>query len=150
MRQSSFICIALLLTSAFLSPNPPINWLCYSSKVIRNGIRVGDLRHMDTFPQKLEILLLDAASRFKDFHYGPEMLRNEVEKLKHVSLFIHHIAYNFTWCFPLMKSTILYISSGKTHYMKLIWCTLKLVCTGSIWVFFIGNNIRVENNPVLI
>lgn len=55
---------------------------CYSSKVIRNGIRVGDLRHMDTFPQKLEILLLDAASRFKDFHYGPEMLRNEVEKYK--------------------------------------------------------------------
>lgn len=54
----------------------------YSSKVIRNGIRVGDLRHMDTFPQKLEILLLDAASRFKDFKYGPEMLREEVEKYK--------------------------------------------------------------------
>ncbi|KAL9229358.1 hypothetical protein vseg_004834 [Gypsophila vaccaria] len=55
---------------------------CYSSKVIRNGIRVGDLRHMDTFPQKLEILLLDAASRFKDFKYGPEMLKQEVENYK--------------------------------------------------------------------
>lgn len=54
----------------------------YSSKVIRNGIRVGDLRHMDTFPQKLENLLLDAASRFKDFHYEPEMLKEEVEKYK--------------------------------------------------------------------
>ncbi|KNA03749.1 hypothetical protein SOVF_206160 [Spinacia oleracea] len=54
----------------------------YSSKVIRNGIRVGDLRHMDTFPQKLEVLLLDAASRFKDFKFGPEMLREEVEKYK--------------------------------------------------------------------
>lgn len=55
---------------------------CYSSKVIRNGIRVCDLRHMDTFPHKLEVLLLDAASRFKDFKYGPEMLREEVEKYK--------------------------------------------------------------------
>ncbi|KAH9620974.1 hypothetical protein KSS87_023895 [Heliosperma pusillum] len=55
---------------------------CYSSKVIRNGIRVGDLRHMDTFPHKLEILLLDAASRFKDFKYSPEMLKEEVEKYK--------------------------------------------------------------------
>ena len=54
----------------------------YSSKVIRNGIRVGDLRHMDTFPQKLENLLLDAASRFKDFHYEPGMLKEEVEKYK--------------------------------------------------------------------
>ncbi|XP_021740952.1 adenylosuccinate synthetase 2, chloroplastic-like [Chenopodium quinoa] len=54
----------------------------YSSKVIRNGIRVGDLRHMDTFPQKLEILLLDAAARFKDFKYEPEMLKKEVEKYK--------------------------------------------------------------------
>ncbi|KAF2307849.1 hypothetical protein GH714_032601 [Hevea brasiliensis] len=39
---------------------------CYSSKVIRNGIRVSDLRHMDTFPQKLDVLLSDAASRFQD------------------------------------------------------------------------------------
>ncbi|CAL8175139.1 unnamed protein product [Prunus armeniaca] len=30
---------------------------CYSNKVIRNGIRVSDLRYMDTFPQKLDILL---------------------------------------------------------------------------------------------
>ncbi|KAL3841235.1 hypothetical protein ACJIZ3_025826 [Penstemon smallii] len=55
---------------------------CYSSKVIRNGIRVSDLRHMDTFPQKLEVLLLDAASRFKGFDYGPDMLRKEVERYK--------------------------------------------------------------------
>ncbi|PWA74224.1 adenylosuccinate synthetase 1 protein [Artemisia annua] len=55
---------------------------CYSSKVIRNGIRVSDLRHMDTFPQKLEVLLSDAASRFKDFKYTPDMLREEVEKYK--------------------------------------------------------------------
>ncbi|PRQ15776.1 putative adenylosuccinate synthase [Rosa chinensis] len=55
---------------------------CYSSKVIRNGIRVGDLRHMDTLPQKLDLLLSDAASRFKDFEYGPQMLREEVEKYK--------------------------------------------------------------------
>ncbi|XP_041024711.1 adenylosuccinate synthetase 2, chloroplastic [Juglans microcarpa x Juglans regia] len=55
---------------------------CYSSKVIRNGIRVNDLRHMDTFPEKLDLLLLDAASRFRGFNYGPEMLREEVERYK--------------------------------------------------------------------
>uniref|UniRef100_A0A803PFZ7 Adenylosuccinate synthetase, chloroplastic n=1 Tax=Cannabis sativa TaxID=3483 RepID=A0A803PFZ7_CANSA len=55
---------------------------CYSSKAIRNGIRVGDLRHMDTFPQKLDVLLSDAASRFRDFKYSPEMLKQEVEKYK--------------------------------------------------------------------
>ncbi|KAK7336585.1 hypothetical protein VNO77_17131 [Canavalia gladiata] len=55
---------------------------CYSSKVNRNGIRVGDLRHMDTFPLKLDLLFSEAASRFKDFNYAPEMLREEVEKYK--------------------------------------------------------------------
>ena len=37
---------------------------------------------MDTFPQKLDVLLSDAASRFQGFNYGPEMLREEVEKYK--------------------------------------------------------------------
>ncbi|KAL8142928.1 hypothetical protein V2J09_015960 [Rumex salicifolius] len=55
---------------------------CYSSKVNRNGIRVGDLRHMDTFQQKLELLMLDAASRFKDFNYSTAMLKEEVENYK--------------------------------------------------------------------
>ncbi|KAH7512455.1 adenylosuccinate synthetase 2, chloroplastic [Ziziphus jujuba] len=55
---------------------------CYSSKVVRNGIRVCDLRHMDTFPEKLDVLLSDAASRFRGFNYGPDMLREEVEKYK--------------------------------------------------------------------
>lgn len=55
---------------------------CYSSKVNRNGIRVSDLRHMDTFPQKLDLLLSDAASRFRGFNYGPDMLREEVEQYK--------------------------------------------------------------------
>ncbi|XP_073317827.1 adenylosuccinate synthetase 2, chloroplastic [Primulina huaijiensis] len=55
---------------------------CYSSKANRNGIRVSDLRHMDTFPQKLDLLLSDAASRFRGFNYGPDMLREEVEQYK--------------------------------------------------------------------
>ncbi|KAG6468972.1 adenylosuccinate synthetase, chloroplastic-like [Zingiber officinale] len=55
---------------------------CYSSKVIRNGIRVCDLRHMDTFAQKLEILLRDAASRFEGFEYTTDILKSEVEKYK--------------------------------------------------------------------
>ncbi|MCH80877.1 adenylosuccinate synthetase, partial [Trifolium medium] len=55
---------------------------CYSSKVNCNGIRVGDLRYMDTLPQKLDLLLSDAASRFKNYTYGPDVLRKEVEKYK--------------------------------------------------------------------
>lgn len=55
---------------------------CYSSKVIRNGLRVCDLRHMDTFDQKLDILLRDVASRFKGFEYNVDRLREEVERYK--------------------------------------------------------------------
>ncbi|CAM6119930.1 unnamed protein product [Calypogeia fissa] len=52
---------------------------CYANKAIRNGIRVGDLRHLDTFRDKLEVLLKDAASRFQSFEYD---LDAEMEKYK--------------------------------------------------------------------
>ncbi|RRT60500.1 hypothetical protein GW17_00013950 [Ensete ventricosum] len=55
---------------------------CYSSKVIRNGIRVCDLRHMDTFVQKLDTLMRDAASRFEGFKYNVDMLNKEVDRYK--------------------------------------------------------------------
>uniref|UniRef100_A0A7N0REV6 Adenylosuccinate synthetase, chloroplastic n=1 Tax=Kalanchoe fedtschenkoi TaxID=63787 RepID=A0A7N0REV6_KALFE len=55
---------------------------CYSSKVIRNGLRVSDLRHMDTFADKLEVLLSDAAKRFEGFTYDRDMLKEEVERYK--------------------------------------------------------------------
>ncbi|KAL5704524.1 adenylosuccinate synthase [Ranunculus cassubicifolius] len=54
----------------------------YSSKVIRNGIRVGDLKDMDNFALKLDILLRDAAARFPGFAYSSEILREEVERYK--------------------------------------------------------------------
>ncbi|KAK3149637.1 hypothetical protein QOZ80_3AG0220190 [Eleusine coracana subsp. coracana] len=53
---------------------------CYSNKVIRNGLRVSDLRHMSTFTAKLNTLLRDAAMRFKDFEYDNKILKEEVEK----------------------------------------------------------------------
>uniref|UniRef100_A0A0E0NQE7 Adenylosuccinate synthetase, chloroplastic n=1 Tax=Oryza rufipogon TaxID=4529 RepID=A0A0E0NQE7_ORYRU len=55
---------------------------CYSSKVTRNGLRVCDLRHMDTFGDKLDVLFKDAASRFEGFEYSKSMLREEVERYK--------------------------------------------------------------------
>ncbi|PIN19985.1 Adenylosuccinate synthase [Handroanthus impetiginosus] len=55
---------------------------CYSSKVIRNGIRVGDLRHTDTFRDKLDVLLSDAASRFRGFKIDENMIREEVDRYK--------------------------------------------------------------------
>lgn len=45
----------------------------YSSKAIRNGIRVGDLMFMDTFADKLRKLALDGSKRFGDaFQYDVE------------------------------------------------------------------------------
>ncbi|KAF8776293.1 hypothetical protein HU200_003699 [Digitaria exilis] len=55
---------------------------CYSSKVTRNGLRVCDLRHMDTFGDKLDVLFKDAASRFQGFQYSKNMLKEEVERYK--------------------------------------------------------------------
>ncbi|KAI8029639.1 hypothetical protein LOK49_LG01G00031 [Camellia lanceoleosa] len=70
------------LTNSFIGTTKNGIGPCYSSKVIRNGIRVCDLRHMDTFPQKLDLLLSEAASRFQGFKYSPDMLREEVENYK--------------------------------------------------------------------
>ncbi|KAI5075257.1 hypothetical protein GOP47_0009333 [Adiantum capillus-veneris] len=55
---------------------------CYASKAIRNGLRVSDLRHMDTFQEKLANLFWDAASRFKGFDYEEKQLDAEVERYK--------------------------------------------------------------------
>lgn len=53
---------------------------CYASKAIRNGIRVGDLRHLDTFREKLDVLYRDAAARFKDFEYSSAAVDEEMAK----------------------------------------------------------------------
>ena len=44
----------------------------YSSKATRNGIRVGDLKDLDVFADKLRKLSLDGEQRFKDFDYDVE------------------------------------------------------------------------------
>lgn len=44
----------------------------YASKAYRNGIRVGDLRDMDTFAAKLRSLALDGQQRFNGFQYDVE------------------------------------------------------------------------------
>ena len=45
----------------------------YASKAYRNGIRVGDLRDMETFEVKLRNLALDGQQRFKGFQYDVEV-----------------------------------------------------------------------------
>jgi adenylosuccinate synthase len=44
----------------------------YASKATRNGIRVGDIKNMETFAVKLRTLAADAAARFDDFEYDVE------------------------------------------------------------------------------
>ena len=44
----------------------------YSSKATRNGVRVGDLKDLDSFADKLRKLSLDGERRFKDFEYNVE------------------------------------------------------------------------------
>ncbi|KAF3323225.1 adenylosuccinate synthetase [Carex littledalei] len=58
---------------------------CYSNKATRNGLRVCDLRHMDTFKDKLDVLLRDAAMRFKGFDYDVFYLREEMERYKRLA-----------------------------------------------------------------
>lgn len=44
----------------------------YASKAYRNGIRVGDLRDMETFELKLRNLAMDGQKRFEGFQYDVE------------------------------------------------------------------------------
>ncbi|GFP97242.1 adenylosuccinate synthetase chloroplastic [Phtheirospermum japonicum] len=83
---------------------------CYSSKVIRNGIRVSDLRHMDTFPQKLDLLLSDAASRFQGFNYSPEMLRDEVKRYKELAERLE----------PFITDTVHYMNDAISQKKKIL------------------------------
>ncbi|EYU18762.1 hypothetical protein ABFS82_10G166500 [Erythranthe guttata] len=83
---------------------------CYSSKVIRNGIRVSDLRHMDTFPEKLDLLLSDAASRFRGFNYGPHMLREEVERYKRFAERLE----------PFITDTVHYMNDAISRKQKIL------------------------------
>ncbi|KAG9131457.1 hypothetical protein Leryth_015286, partial [Lithospermum erythrorhizon] len=83
---------------------------CYSSKVIRNGIRVGDLRHMDTFPQMLDILLQDAASRFPRFNYTPNLLKEEVERYKRYAERLE----------PFITDTVHFLNEAITEKRKIL------------------------------
>eukprot|EP00249_Psilotum_nudum_P005174 c18638_g1_i1 orf=340-2001(-) len=55
---------------------------CYAGKAIRNGLRVCDLRHMDTFKDKLAALFWDASCRFEGFKYDDLLLNVELERYK--------------------------------------------------------------------
>ncbi|CAI5981304.1 unnamed protein product [Closterium sp. NIES-64] len=55
---------------------------CYASKAIRNGVRVCDLRRMDTFRAKLETLYRDASQRFPAFQYTEADLDAEVARYR--------------------------------------------------------------------
>ncbi|CAL5221508.1 g3712 [Coccomyxa viridis] len=54
----------------------------YASKAYRNGIRVGDLRDMETFEVKLRNLALDGQQRFEGFQYDVEA---DVEQYKEIA-----------------------------------------------------------------
>ncbi|KAG9134849.1 hypothetical protein Leryth_001152, partial [Lithospermum erythrorhizon] len=83
---------------------------CYSSKVIRNGIRVGDLRHMDTFHQKLDIMLSDAASRFQHFNKTPNMLKEEVERYERYAERLE----------PFITDTVHFLNEAITEKKKIL------------------------------
>lgn len=83
---------------------------CYSSKVIRNGIRVCDLRHMDTFSDKLDLLLSDAAARFKGFNYTRDVLKQEVEMYKRFAERLE----------PYICDTVHYMNESISHKKKIL------------------------------
>eukprot|EP00897_Mesotaenium_endlicherianum_P006591 jgi/Mesen1/5960/ME000301S05089 len=74
----------------------------YSSKALRNGIRVGDLRHMSTFREKLKLLMLDAAARFPGYEFSEAALDDEFAKYQQYAQRLE----------PLIGDTVQYINEA--------------------------------------
>ena len=55
----------------------------YASKATRNGIRVGELRDMAAFAQKLRVLALDGQKRFEGFQYDVEVRAPLQQQCRH-------------------------------------------------------------------
>ncbi|KAL7252368.1 hypothetical protein ACSBR1_007035 [Camellia fascicularis] len=136
---------------------------CYSSKVIWNGIRVCDLRHMDTFPQKLDLLLSEAASRFQGFKYSLDMLREEVENYKRyaerLEPFITDTVYVANECIAQEKkilvegdqATMLDIDFGTYPFVTSSSPSAGGICTGlGIFPRVMGDLIGVVAWPVVV
>ncbi|KAJ7300260.1 hypothetical protein O6H91_21G066100 [Diphasiastrum complanatum] len=83
---------------------------CYASKAIRNGIRVGDLRHMDTLRDKVDVLFQDAASRFKGFVYEKSILNAEMEHYKSYAERLE----------PYIADTVQYINMAYLEQKKIL------------------------------
>ncbi|KAH7285651.1 hypothetical protein KP509_33G039000 [Ceratopteris richardii] len=83
---------------------------CYASKAIRNGLRVGDLRHMDAFREKLVNLFRDAASRFKSFQYEEKQVEAEVERYR---VFANRLG-------PYITDTVQYVNEAYRQKKKLL------------------------------
>lgn len=82
----------------------------YASKAIRNGLRVGDLRHLDTFRSKLEILMLDASQRFEAFEFSKELLDAEMEQYKRYAERLE----------PFIADTVHYINEAYSQKKKIL------------------------------
>ncbi|KAF5944160.1 hypothetical protein HYC85_018237 [Camellia sinensis] len=134
---------------------------CYSSKVIWNGIRVCDLRHMDTFPQKLDLLLSEAAARFQGFKHSPDMLREEVENYKRfaerLEPFIADTVYVMNECIAQEKkilvegdqATMLDIDFGTYPFVTSSSPSAGGICTGLGILPRVGDVIGVVEYEVL-
>lgn len=83
---------------------------CYANKAIRNGLRVSDLRHMDTFRDKLTNLFWDASSRFQSFKNDKKLIDAEMERYK---AFAERLE-------PYIKDTVQYVNEAYLEKKKVL------------------------------
>ncbi|KAL0359503.1 UNVERIFIED_CONTAM: Adenylosuccinate synthetase 1, chloroplastic [Sesamum angustifolium] len=82
----------------------------YSSKVLRNGIRVGDLRHMDKLREKLEVLISDAAARFELYKHQPDVSMQVFEDYRQYAKRLE----------PFITDTVRYINDAISQKKRIL------------------------------
>eukprot|EP00271_Cylindrocystis_brebissonii_P000225 TRINITY_DN10272_c0_g1_i1.p1 TRINITY_DN10272_c0_g1~~TRINITY_DN10272_c0_g1_i1.p1 ORF type:complete len:531 (-),score=109.35 TRINITY_DN10272_c0_g1_i1:835-2427(-) len=83
---------------------------CYASKATRNGLRVGDLRHLDTFRDKLALLMKDAAARFPAFEYSEAALDAEMANYEKYAQRLE----------PFIADTVHYVNSAYSEQKRIL------------------------------
>jgi len=112
---------------------------CYSTKMQRTGLRVGDLLHFDEFPEKLRNLVSDAKKQYGDFEYDVEgeiqLYKEYAVKVKPMIIdsvpYLHNaIKSGKRFLIESANATMLDIDFGTYPYVTSSSPTVGGACTG--------------------
>ncbi|GAQ87471.1 adenylosuccinate synthase [Klebsormidium nitens] len=82
----------------------------YASKVVRNGIRVGELRRPETFKEKLRVMYEDAKARFPGLNYTEEILSAEAARYVELGKRLE----------PYITDTVYYVNKAHAEKKKIL------------------------------